>query len=56
MPTKATVWISDNVGGKVPLTMDVSRVDDRIVLKNEMMQIWLPTDAVLSAMGDEGHG
>lgn len=56
MPTKATIWIRDDVGGRVPLTVDVSRVDDRIVLKNELITIWLPTEAVVAALGDEGHG
>lgn len=50
------IWIHDNVEGAFPLRMIIKRDGDKIILSAAQMTVDIPIEAVMSVLGDEGHG
>ena len=53
---EVVIWFHDNIEGAFPLRMTVKRDGDKIVLSALQVTIDVPVEAVLSVLGDEGHG
>ena len=53
---KTTIWIDDDEGGSIPAIVEIRQEGEYITLANKDIHIRIKADAVLTAMGDEGHG
>lgn len=53
---KITIWIRDDTDGATPITVNMRRDGEYLVLENELIRIQILTDLLLATLGEEGHG
>lgn len=53
---KTKIWIDDEVGGRFPVDVEIRRDGNKIILENKTIRIMMFIDALMSVLGDEGHG